>query len=284
MAIVSPKKERRDRSAPMPLGEHLKELRNRLAISVLAIAVGAVVGWIFFDELFNLISEPFKDIVAQAQADGKNVTLALTGVTDPFVLQLKIAGVSGLVLASPVWLFQLWRFVTPGLHRNERVWAYGFVAIATPLFLAGVLLAYVFLPQALGFLFGFTPENVSNIVDVNRYLSFFLRTIVVFGIGFLLPLLATLLNLAGVLSAKAFIGAWRWIVLGVFVFAAMATPDGSPLTMTVLAVPILALVGIAMLVAWLHDRRVANREPELGDDEASATPEVAEESGESADN
>ena len=275
MATAEAARRKKDRSGPMPLAEHLRELRRRLLISALAIAMGAVVGWVFFDEIFSLISDPFADIVAQAQADGQNVTLALTGVTDPFVLQLKVAAVAGVVLASPVWLFQLWRFVTPGLHRNERAWAYGFAVVATPLFFAGVVLAYVFLPQALGFLFGFTPDNVSNIVDVTRYLTFFLRTVIVFGIGFLLPLLALLLNLAGVLSAKAFIGAWRWIVLGVFVFAAMATPDGSPLTMTVLALPILGLIGLAMLVAMLHDRRAARGEIDLSDDEASPEPSLS---------
>ena len=113
---------------------------------------------------------------------------------------------------------------------------------------------------------------MSNIIDVTRYLNFFLRTILVFGAGFLLPLLALLLNLAGVLSAAAFIGAWRWLVVGVFVFAAMATPDGSPLTMTVLALPILGLFGLAMLACWLTDRRRARRAEVLDDDEASPAP------------
>jgi sec-independent protein translocase protein TatC len=261
-----------DRSAPMPLREHLAELRTRLLISAMAIAVCSIAGWVFFDEIFGWITGPFVDVVQEAQQDGKNIQLALTGVTDPFVLQIKVAAVSGVVLASPIWLFQLWRFVTPGLHRNERAWALGFAAIATPLFLAGVALAYLFLPQALGFLFGFTPDDVSNIIDVTRYLTFFLRTILVFGAGFLLPLLALLLNLAGVLSAKAFIGAWRWLVLGVFVFAAMATPDGSPLTMTVLALPILALFGLAMLLTWLNDRRRGAATLVLNDDEASPAP------------
>jgi sec-independent protein translocase protein TatC len=241
---------------------------------LLAIAAGAVVGWVFYDPLFQILQEPFVDIVEQAQQEGKNVTLALTGVTDPFVLQLKITAVAGVVLASPVWLYQLWRFVTPGLHRHERAWAYGFVALAVPLFLGGVLLAYVFLPQALGFLFGFTPDDVANIIDVNRYLTFFLRTVLIFGVGFLLPLLTLALNLAGVLSARALIGAWRWITLGVFVFAAMATPDGSPLTMAVLALPILALIGVTMLVAWVHDRRTGAHVVDLSDDEASPAPQV----------
>lgn len=257
----------------MPLRDHLAELRTRLIISALAIAAGAVVGWVFFDQIFAWITGPFYDVVQEAQQDGKNVQLALTGVTDPLMVQVKLSAVAGVVLACPVWLFQLWRFVTPGLHRNERAWAVGFAAAATPLFIGGVALAYVFLPQALGFLFGFTPDNVANIVDVSRYLSFFVRTVLVFGAGFLLPLLAVLLNLAGVLSARAFVGSWRWVVLGVFIFSAMATPDGSPLTMAVLALPILALFGVAMLLAWLNDRRHRDADlRDLSDDEASPLP------------
>ena len=141
----------------MPLRDHLAELRTRLLISVAAVAVGAVLGWIWYEQIFAWITAPFVQVVDEAQAQGHNVTLALTGVADPFTLQLKVAGITGLVLASPVWLFQLWRFVTPGLHKNERAWALGFTALATPLFLAGMALAYLFLPHAIGFLFGFTP-------------------------------------------------------------------------------------------------------------------------------
>ena len=261
----------------MPLRDHLAELRTRLVVSFLAIAAGAVVGWIAFDQIFSWITGPFLDVVASAQQDGKNVQLALTGVTDPFTLQLKVAAVSGVVLASPSWLCQLWRFVTPGLHRNERAWAIGFAAAATPLFLAGVALAYVFLPQALGFLFGFTPDDVANIVDVTKYLTFFLTTVLIFGAGFLLPLLALLLNLAGVLSAAAFIGSWRWLTLAVFLFAAMATPDGSPLTMMALALPIMALFSVAMALAWLNDRRRYGRAAAFADDEPSPAPSATDE-------
>lgn len=267
----------RDRSGPMPLRDHLAELRNRLLISVLAIAAGAVVGWIFFAPIFAAVTAPFVAVVEQAQADGKDVVLALTGVADPFTLQLKISGVAGIVLACPVWLFQAWRFVTPGLHRNERAWAIGFVVVAAPLFLAGMALAYVFLPNAIGFLLGFTPDSVSNLVDVSRYLNFFLNIILIFGLGFLLPLMAVLLNFAGVLPAESFIGSWRWLVVGVFVFAAMATPDGSPLTMTVLAAPIMGLFGVAMLVVWLNDRRL-RRKAAAGpaDDEVAPLTEDAD--------
>lgn len=260
----------------MPLADHLAELRNRLFKAVLAIAVGSVVAWFFYAQIFSFIDQPFVDIIDEARANGQNVQLALTGVVDPFVLQLQVSLVAGLLVSSPIWLYQVWRFITPGLHHNERRWSLIVILTATPLFLAGATLAYLFMPNALGFLLGFTPQNVSNIVDVDRYVSFFLNTVIMFGIGFLLPLFALLLNLAGVLPAKTLINAWRWILLGTFFFAAVATPDGNPFTMTMLAVPIMVLITIVMLIAWLNDRRKGRTAAadELADDQISPLDDV----------
>lgn len=255
----------------MPLTDHLRELRSRLFRSMIAIGIGAVVGWFLYDITFEWISAPFETVVEEAQAQGRQVQLALTGVADPFTLKLKVAGVTGIILASPVWLYQTWRFITPGLLHHERKWSLVFVAVATPLFLSGAVLAYVFLPNALGFLFDFTPESVANIVDVARYISFFLRTMIMFGIGFLLPLFALMLNLAGVLPADVLIRSWRWVILGIFVFAAVATPDGNPLTMTVMAAPIIMMIVAVMGIAWLNDRRKRRKDKslDLRDDELS---------------
>ena len=263
----------------MPLTEHLRELRSRLVKSGIAVVIGMGIGWVYYPLVFAWLSQPFNAVVAQAEAEGRTITLALTGVADPFVLQLQVAAVAGIILSSPVWLYQLWRFVTPGLHRNERRWALGFAFVATPLFLAGVALAYVVLPLGLEILFGFTPEGVENIVSVDRYLSFFLRTVLVFGVGFLVPLLLVLLNFAGVLSGKRLMSWWRWIILSVFLFAAVATPTGDPINLLLLAGPIMLLVAIAIAVCLVNDRRRAKRrgsEPDyesLDDDEASPLDE-----------
>jgi sec-independent protein translocase protein TatC len=267
-------------AAAMPLTDHLRELRSRLVKSGLAIAIGMVIGWVYYAQLFAWLSEPFESVVEQSAGEGRTVTLALTGVADPFVLQMQVAAVAGVVLSAPVWLYQLWRFVTPGLHRNERRWALGFAAIATPLFGAGVLLAYIVLPFGLQILFGFTPAGVENIVSVDRYLSFFLRTILVFGVGFLLPLMLVLLNFAGILSGARLISWWRWIIFAVFIFSAVATPTGDPINLLLLAGPLMLLVVIAVGVCVLNDRRRARKragEPdfsEFDDDEISPLDEA----------
>ena len=259
--------------ASMPLVEHLRELRSRLVKASLAIVAGMVVGWIYYDAIFAWLSAPFNAVVEQARAEGRDITLALTGVADPFVLQLQISAVTGLLLSSPVWLYQLWRFVTPGLRRHERRWAIGFVAVAVPLFASGVMLAYVVLPYGLELLFGFTPENVENIVAVDRYLSFFIRMVIVFGVGFLAPLLLVLLNFAGILTGKRLLSWWRWISYITFKFAAVAKPTGDPINMLLLAGPILVLMSIAISICLANDKRRARKGiakyDEWDDDEAS---------------
>ena len=258
----------------MPLTEHLRELRSRFFKSGMAIAIGMVIGWIYYAEIFAWLSRPFTDVIAAAQDNGQDVVLALTGVADPFVLQIQVSAAAGIALSSPVWLYQLWRFVTPGLRRNERRWAVGFAAVATPLFAAGITLAYFVLPFGLEILLGFTPENVENIVSVDRYLSFFLRTILVFGVGFLTPLLIVLLNFAGILSGKRLVSWWRWIIFTVFIFSAVATPTGDPINLLLLAAPILILVVLAVMISLLNDRRRARKArntdfSDLDDDEIS---------------
>ena len=265
----------KNRTAAMPLTDHLRELRSRLVKSAIAVVIGMVIGWIFYTPIFEWISTPFNDVVNQARGEGRTITLALTGVADPFVLQLQVAAVAGLVLSSPVWLYQLWRFITPGLHTHEKRWALGFVLVATPLFGAGIYMAYTVLPVGLNLLFGFTPDGVANIVGVDRYLSFFLRMIMVFAIGFIAPLVLIGMNMAGVLTGKRLLSWWRWIIMIIFVFAAIATPTGDPINMALLAGPIFLLVSLAIVFSLLNDRRRAKKRKgdidftTLGDDELS---------------
>lgn len=252
--------------AQMPLADHLRELRRRLVISMIAIAAGSVVGWIYYVQIFDVISRPIEQVVTEAAAQGRDVRLVMSGVADAFMLQVKIAVMTGLLLSSPVWIYQLWAFVTPGLHPKERRWVYAFAAISVPLFLSGVVLAYVVMPKGLEVLLGFTPDNVGNYLPVDRYLSFFLRMVLVFGVGFLTPLFIVGLNVVGILSGKRLAAAWRYIIFGVFIFAAVATPTGDPVNMLLLAAPILLLVSLAVVFCLLNDRRRARHgEPDYDD-------------------
>jgi sec-independent protein translocase protein TatC len=250
----------------MTLGEHIAELRNRLVKSVLAIVAGSVVGWFYFKPLLDILVEPFRTGVAPLlrergiAVDEIGAQLSMTSVTDPFTFQIKIALVFGLILASPVWLYQMWAFIVPGLHRNERKWTLLFSMIAGPLFFSGVLVGYLILPKAIEILLGFTPPDVLNIPTLPGYLNFVLRLLIVFGVAFLIPFVVVLLNLAGVVRHRALMKSRPYIVLGTFLFAAVATPTGDPFTLMFLAVPMCLLFGVAEMIAWLVDRRRRTRE------------------------
>lgn len=273
--MVSESLETVDDGGRMPLVEHLRELRTRLFRSVVAILVGMVVGWIFYAELFEWLTSPFADSVSRvAERRDLDAELTLSGVASPFTLQVKVALVAGIALASPVWLYQIWAFVAPGLHSHEKKYGLAFIAVSSPFFLAGIALGYVVLPKSIEILINFTPSDVSNLVQVDGYLSFVLRMLLVFGIAMEIPLFVVLLNLAGVVSADGLARARSWIVLGVFVFAAVATPSTDPITMLFLAVPMTALFLSSEVIARLIDRRRARAsgEPDfdsLDDDETS---------------
>lgn len=255
----------------MTLVEHLRELRNRVFKGVLAIALAMIVGWIFYDFLFNLLVEPYKNGVKNLSDRELTQRLVQGSITGPFVLQIKIALLAGLVVASPVWLYQMWAFIMPGLHKNERKWTLIFAAVAGPLFMAGVALGYAVLPKGISMLLSFTVDGVANFIEVGMYLSFALRMLIAFGVAFEIPLFVVLLNLAGVVSAEQLKQSRRWIVLLAFVFAAVATPSSDPFSMLALAIPMTLLFLVSEMVAHLVDRRRARRGgyAGVGDDEAS---------------
>jgi sec-independent protein translocase protein TatC len=248
----------RDDEGRMPLLAHLRELRRRLFRASLAILGATLIAGVFFyRDLFDIVTLPFEAIRQRYESEGATVTLNFQGVADPFTYALKISLTAGLLASSPIWLYQLWAFITPGLHKNERRWAIGFLAASVPLFLGGATLAYFFLPKGFDLLVGFnpSPEKVANIIGFDKYLSFVIRMMLVFSISFVTPVFLVALNLVGVVKARGLLRAWRPVTVGVFVFAAVATPSGDPLTMSALAAPLMMLYFGAIGVCALIDRR-----------------------------
>ena len=257
----------------MTLLEHLRELRSRLMKAVLAIVLGAIAAAFLYDQIFEFLTEPFTSVIAElAEEDGLDASLTITSPAGAFVLVLKVSLVTGIVLASPVWLYQLWAFIMPGLHAQERRYTMLFVGIAGPLFMGGVATGYYVLPKGLSILLDFTPLGVENLISVDSYLSFILRMLLVFGVAFEIPVFVLLLNLVGAVKGKQ-LGEHRpWIVVGTFVFAAIATPSTDPVSMLFLAIPMTLLFFISEIIARILDRRRGVRDADydaFDDDEAS---------------
>ncbi|MDO0939445.1 twin-arginine translocase subunit TatC [Streptomyces sp. DG2A-72] len=276
--LKTARKQDKNAEGRMPLAEHLRELRNRLLKSVLGVLVVTVVAAVFYKELIDFLLRPILDSVGCAdrsrrQANGgvPCADMTVNGLIAPFSIALKVSLMSGVVLASPIWLYQLWAFMAPGLHTRERKYALAFVGAGVPLFLGGAVLAYVILPQTATVLLGFTPQDTENLLPVDDYLDLVTRMVIVFGLAFELPLLLVLLNITKVLTGKRLAGWWRGMLMGIALFSAFATPTGDPLTMLSLAAPIALLCVIALVICLLNDRRRARNDPDagLGDDEAS---------------
>ncbi|MFP5335489.1 MAG: twin-arginine translocase subunit TatC [Actinomycetes bacterium] len=246
----------------MPLRDHLSELRRRVVRAGLAILAGSLVGWFLYDPLVSELTEPIQRIAAQ---EGRVAQINFAQVASSFDLKVKMSIWLGIIASSPVWIYQLWAFITPGLTRKERRTALAFVAAAVPLFLAGIWLAWQFIPNAVRFLTGFTPEGGSNIIDAQYYLGFVMRLLLAFGIAFLLPVVLVGLNVAGLMQGRTMLKGWRWVVVLALTFAAIATPTPEITAMFMLATPMLLLFAVAIGLSLLNDRRRARREPSFAD-------------------
>lgn len=258
----------------MTLAEHLRELRRRVIISALAILAGTIVAFVFRHWLLDLITHPYCRLPASYRLVHDRCTLVVSGVLDPFTVTLRLSLYAGVLVSSPIWLWQLWRFITPGLYENERRWALAFVGSSVALFAAGTVVAYVTMENGLRFLLSFATGDLASLLTFTNYLSYFVAMVLVFAISFEFPLAVVILNLAGVLPAARLRRWTRGIIFGVFVFAAVATPSQDPVTMLGLALPMTFLYGISYAVAAVHDRRKARRGDtspyeHLSDDELS---------------
>jgi sec-independent protein translocase protein TatC len=264
----------------MTLMEHLRELRGRLFKASLGVLVGFAIGWFLLSGwALQTLQEPYCNLMAQtflSHNPGKPVPscpFVQLGLTDVFVLKMKIALWVGLIVAAPIWLYQLWAFIAPGLHRNERRWAYVFVGLAAPLFAGGAVLAYYIVAKGLEFLLQFTPKNVTTTLEITRYVDFITNLMLLFGVALEFPLIVVLFNVTGMATAKRLLSWWRVAVFLFFAFSAIATPTPDPFGMTALALVLTALYFAAVGFAFLNDaRRNRRRRAEfgnVGDDEIS---------------
>jgi sec-independent protein translocase protein TatC len=254
----------------MALSDHLRELRARILKVFLLLVLGLAVSLVFFEQVYDIVYGPLQK--ARENLPDSSGFDTTQGPGGGLLLYLKLCGFSSVVITSPFWLYQIWAFILPGLHARERKWSRVFSAIAGPLFLGGVALGYVTLAKGLEILIGFNPEGLTNLIEFNEYLQFFSRTLFVFGIAFEIPLFVVLLNLAGVVKGKS-LGAHRaWIIVGTFIFAAIATPSADPFTMTFMALPMIVLFLVSEQIARHNDRRreKKNRFADLSPDEASS--------------
>jgi sec-independent protein translocase protein TatC len=254
---------RRNPDGRMSVLDHLRELRRRVILMVVFIALGAILGWILYNPVLHFLSRPYCAVPAKHRfhTGGTNngCDLVYTGVLDGFTTRLKVSVITGAVFTAPLWLFQIWAFITPGLRKNERRYSIIFIVLSTVLFALGMSLAYLVLNKGLSVVLGQGGEGTQALLTVDAYLSFVTLMLVVFGAAFELPLLVIMANMAGVLSARVLKKSQRIAVFLIFLFAAVATPSTDPFTMCAMAIPMVLLFEGSLLFAVIHDRRKARR-------------------------
>jgi sec-independent protein translocase protein TatC len=281
---VPGRKRRANPEGRMSVLDHLRELRRRVIIVLIIVGVGAFVGWFLYDPILDFLKHPYCNVPYKYRAGGSpdgDCKLAYFEPLGGFTTHLKASVITGSIITAPLWLYQLWAFVTPGLRRNERKWTVIFVVASTTLFVAGMTLAYLILLK------GFTPlieaggEGTQAFLTVNAYLSFVILMAVAFGASFELPLLIILLNTVRVLPYR-FLRKWqRLSIFLIFCFAGIATPTADPFTMCAMAIPMVLLFELSVLYCYFHDRRRARekqaaREPDPDDDVPSQINPIPE--------
>lgn len=252
-------KERGDknREKRMSLGAHLIELRKRLFIAALAVVIGAVGGWLLSEWfIWDALEEPVRKV---AEAQGTDTALVFPTIASAFDLRLQVAFTVGIVISSPVWLYQIFAFLVPGLNTKERKFTLAFFASAIPLFFLGCAAGWFTLPNIVKIMTSFVPDGAMSLLTAKEYIDFVLKLVIAIGIAFVVPVFIVLLNYAGILSAAAIIKSWRVAILVIVLFTAIATPSADVVSMFLLAIPMIVLYFAAWFLSHLHDRRVAKR-------------------------
>lgn len=266
----------------MSLAEHLIELRKRLTRSAIGVLVGTILGWMVYDlgwfgELLDpvvpgahealagtgtwaAISGPVFHITEELGLDPDKITLNFSSLTGALDIQFQVSIVVGIILSSPVWLYQIFAFFVPGLTQKERRYVFGFFFSAVPLFLLGCAAGWMVLPRIVEFMFRFVPPGASQLYDTKTYVDFILKLLLATGVAFVMPVFLVLLNFAGVMQGRTILKGWRWAVLIITVFTAMATPAADPISMLLLAIPMVLLYFAAVGIALWHDKVAARRQ------------------------
>ncbi|WP_066906150.1 twin-arginine translocase subunit TatC [Millisia brevis] len=238
----------------MPLAGHVREARVRATRAAVALVIGCIAGYLLANPILDLLRSPIEQVALDRVA-----SLNYDTITGAFDLKVRVAMFAGIVLASPVWLFELFAYVTPGLTRKEKRYTFGFTAVAVPLFLVGCYFGLRIFPRMVELLAGISSDEDTTILTASYYVDFVLKVVIALGISFVLPVLVVMLNFMGILSARRIRRSWRVIVVVIVLFSALVTPSADVLSMFLVAIPMTALFGIALLITHLHDRRAAKR-------------------------
>ncbi|GAA1148170.1 twin-arginine translocase subunit TatC [Nesterenkonia lutea] len=240
----------------MALKDHLRELRNRFIKAALGIVAGAVAGFFLYDWLVQVLAEP----ILGYDRDGQLAEIAFNTVGGPLDLLIRLSLFVGIVISSPIWLYQIWAFIMPGLKKTEKRYAVGFIAASVPLFLAGIAAAYSVLPQAVGFFLALNPEGTSSVINPDTYFTFVLHLFLAFGVAMVIPVVLVGVNMMGLVTGRQVLRAWRGVIMLIAVISALAAPGGDAVSMFFLALPLTVLFGVAILLCLLNDKRRGRRE------------------------
>lgn len=243
------------RAAPMPLSSHLREARRRAVRATAAFIVAVAAGYLLAPQVLDVLRAPIEELAASRDA-----SLNYDSITGAFDLRLKVALYAGIVLSSPVWLYEVFAYLAPGLTGREKKYAYGFLSAAVPLFAAGCATGALLFPRMVELLASFADSEDSTLLQASDYVDFVLKIVVATGIAFVLPVVLVALNMLGVLPSATIARSWRLVTVAIVVFSALVTPAADVLSMFLIAVPMALLFGAALAVTWLRDRSVRRRE------------------------
>ncbi|WP_235590687.1 twin-arginine translocase subunit TatC [Leucobacter sp. G161] len=248
-------RETRNRQGRMSLGEHLVELRKRLIIAALGLVLGLVGGFFLVNPVWDLLRKPINDLKLQ----GREAVLTYSAITEGFDLRIQIALFIAVIITAPIWLYQIWAFLAPGLTRKEKLYGVGFLGAAVPLFLAGIFAAWMVLPNIVRLMSTFQPSEDAFFLQARLYVDFAVKLMLAVGVGFVMPVVLVMLNFVGIIRGKTILKSWRVAILIIVLFAALTTPAADLWSMFLLAAPMVLLYFIAVGIALIHDRRLDKR-------------------------